>query len=57
MRSLTIIVFIGLMLSGCGSKVLLPYEENVLCKRGSEEGMCGSISQVYHETRRLDAVE
>lgn len=40
--------------SGCSSKVLLPYEDEPLCKRGNGEGMCGSVSEVYKATARIN---
>ena len=51
------LLLIGLTFGGCGAKVFMPYESRVSCKKGAEEGMCGSIPQVYHETRRLDGRE
>lgn len=38
-----------LMLSSC-SKLLFPYEDEVLCKRGVGYGFCGSVSDVYRES-------
>ncbi len=51
------IVLVGLVLCGCSSKVFLPYESETLCSKGPGGGMCGSVTQVYHETRRLDGRE
>lgn len=40
---------LALFVSGC-SKILLPYEEERLCKRGPGFGVCGSLSDVYEDT-------
>jgi len=42
---------LGFFFYGCS--VLLPYEEEPLCKLGKEQGYCGSIYDVYEYT--LDA--
>jgi len=40
----------ALLMSGCSSKILFPYEEERLCKRGLGYGVCGSLSDVYKDT-------
>lgn len=52
MRLYMILLVALLLLSGCSTKVLLPYEENSLCQRGANEGLCGSVSDIYKETIR-----
>lgn len=44
-----LLLVLFLFLSSC-SKLLFPYEEEVLCKKGREQGYCGSISEVYKES-------
>jgi hypothetical protein len=39
-----------LFIGGCSSKLMLPYEEEKLCTRGSGFGVCGSLSDVYKDT-------
>lgn len=46
-----------LVLTGCSSKLLLPYEEDQLCQRGAGEGLCGSVSQVYKHTAKVNYEE
>lgn len=48
MRWVLLFVFV-LFVSGC-SKVLLPYENEKLCKKGLGYGVCGSLSDVYEDT-------
>lgn len=50
MKHLYLIILSVSLFTGCGSKVLMPYESEPLCKRGMGEGMCGSVSQVYQKT-------
>ena len=38
------------ILSGCSSKVFMPYEEEPLCNTGKGSGYCGSVSDVYEIT-------
>ncbi|MFA6396633.1 MAG: hypothetical protein WCW84_11765 [Sulfurimonas sp.] len=52
MRIFLLMVVSAFLLIGCSSKILLPYEEEPLCKRGANEGMCGSVSEVYKKTAR-----
>ena len=48
-KVLLLLVFIGLItLTGCSSKILLPYEEKPICSLGKEGGYCGSLSDVYN---------
>ncbi|WP_418180604.1 hypothetical protein ACNSOL_00260 [Aliarcobacter lanthieri] len=35
------------ILTGCGSKIFMPYEEEPLCNAGKGSGYCGSVSDVY----------
>ncbi len=49
MRWLLLLAF-ALLMSGCSPKILLPYEEEKLCKRGLGYGVCGSLSDVYKDT-------
>lgn len=44
-----LLVFSCLFLSSC-AKLLLPYEDEVLCRKGREYGYCGSISDIYKES-------
>jgi len=46
-------IILLMIFTGCSSKVFLPYEENQLCKRGLNEGVCGSVSQVYKESFKM----
>lgn len=50
MKFIYLIAIATVLLTGCGSKVLMPYESEPLCKRGMGEGMCGSVSQVFQKT-------
>lgn len=43
------IVLIGF--SGCSTKILLPYEECPECVKGTGEGYCGSLTDVYNVTK------
>lgn len=44
---LAVALFLSVMfLSGCAS-LILPYEEEPLCRLGVEGGYCGSLSDVY----------
>jgi hypothetical protein len=52
MKTLILLAFSMLLFSGCSSKILLPYEEEPLCKRGAGEGICGSVSDVHKKTAR-----
>jgi uncharacterized protein YceK len=49
MRWVLLLLF-ALSMSGCSSKILLPYEEEKLCNKGSGYGVCGSLSDVYRDT-------
>jgi uncharacterized protein YceK len=49
MRWVLLLLF-ALFMSGCSSKILLPYEEEKLCNKGSGYGVCGSLSDVYRDT-------
>ena len=51
MLKLLIIFFSAVFLSGCS--ILLPYEEEPLCKIGKEGGYCGSLYDVYEETLNI----
>lgn len=42
------------LLSGCSSKILMPYESEPRCQLGINEGMCGSVSDVYKKTARTN---
>lgn len=50
-----IAVMTALYLSGCSSKILMPYEEEPLCKLKPGQGMCGSVSQVYKRSEKMVA--
>ncbi|WP_165921713.1 hypothetical protein [Sulfuricurvum sp. IAE1] len=54
MKQFIILVMIGFGFVGCSTKVLLPYDDEPLCKRGTGEGMCGSVSEVYKATARVN---
>ena len=39
-----------IVLNGC-SNILLPYQEKPTCSTGKYNGYCGSVSDVYQETK------
>jgi hypothetical protein len=41
-----LITLSSLTLSSCS--ILMPYDENPICKRGNHTGLCGSITDVYN---------
>jgi hypothetical protein len=45
-----LLLALALLMSGCSSKILLPYEEEKLCNKGLGYGVCGSLSDVYEDT-------
>jgi hypothetical protein len=45
-----LLMALALFIGGCSPKILLPYEEERLCKRGPGYGVCGSLSDVYEDT-------
>lgn len=47
MKKIIVFLFIAELLTGCSSKILLPYEENPICSAGKEGGYCGSLTDVY----------
>mgnify|MGYP000034062335 FL=1 len=52
-----ITLFMGLLvyvlsITGCNSKIFMPYEDEPLCKAGKESGYCGSVSEVYEYKMR-----
>ncbi|MDX9814677.1 MAG: hypothetical protein RBS91_08480 [Sulfurimonadaceae bacterium] len=48
MYKVILIALAGLLFSGCAvGKMLMPYEEEVLCNKGKETGYCGSVTEVY----------
>jgi len=49
MRWIILLLF-ALFMSGCSSKILLPYENEKLCNKGFGYGVCGSLSDVYEDT-------
>jgi len=46
---LLFILLLSLVFS-CGTKIVLPYEEHQLCRKGADSGLCGSVSDVYDYT-------
>ncbi|MFN3814262.1 MAG: hypothetical protein ACK4SM_06545 [Aquificaceae bacterium] len=44
-----LIMLCSVFLSSC-AKILLPYEESQLCKKGANFGYCGRLSDVYEQT-------
>lgn len=46
-------VFAGfsLLLVSCG-RVLLPYNEEPLCRKGPSAGFCGSLSEIYEDMEK-----
>lgn len=54
MKSLFLTIIFILTLTGCNGKVLLPYEDEPLCKKGPKEGMCGSVSEVYSYSAKVN---
>ena len=52
----TLLLFITLfsLLTSC-SKLLLPYNEEPLCRKGPEVGFCGSLSEIYEDMERNPA--
>jgi hypothetical protein len=51
-RKISFFLLPVLFLFASGCSTLMPYHENPLCKRGSETGYCGSVSDVYQQTLR-----
>lgn len=49
MKRTALVLSISILFGGC-SKVLLPYEEEANCKKGVDEGICASMSEVYEYT-------
>lgn len=49
MKGALLIISISFLLGGC-ARVLLPYEEEANCKKGVDEGICASMSEVYEYT-------
>jgi len=46
-------LLVGLVVFVCGcAKIILPYEETQLCKKGADSGLCGSVSDVYKHTTK-----
>ena len=42
------LLLVGLVFFVCGcAKIILPYEEAQLCRKGADSGLCGSVSDVY----------
>lgn len=54
MKSLLIMAIFILAFTGCSGKVLLPYEDEPLCKKGPKEGLCGSVSEVYTYSSKVN---
>lgn len=48
MKTICSLLLISLFLGGC-ARVFLPYEEDAACKRGVDEGMCASMTEVYDD--------
>ncbi len=53
---LILLSFLTMSLCGCAS-LLLPYEEEPLCKLGVEGGYCGSLSDVYEAVNNQQCLE
>lgn len=54
MKIIVLVVFsILLLMTGCSSKVLTPYEDKALCDCGQGKGYCGSVSNVYETTKEM----
>ena len=53
-KIIVLLALAGIVLSGCSTKVLLPYEENPVCSRGKEGGYCGSLSDVYKQIEKQE---
>lgn len=54
MKQMIVLIYVALLLNACSMKILLPYEEEPSCKRGQKEGMCGSVSEIYKTTTRIN---
>ncbi len=37
-----------------GCSMMLPYKEDFVCQKGAGEGLCGSVNEVYEETKDID---
>ena len=49
MKNITVLFVLIFSLTGCSSKVLLPYEEESLCDNCEvNAGYCGSVTDVYN---------
>lgn len=51
MRKMTLLLMILFCITGCSSKVLLPYEEDTLCDCEKNTGYCGSVTDIYNYVR------
>ncbi len=54
MRKLAILIlFAGFLflLTSC-SRILLPYHEEPLCRKGPGVGFCGSLSEIYEDMEK-----
>jgi len=47
MKKIFIMVLLSLTVISC-SKVMLPYAENPVCRKGVDSGLCGSVPDVYN---------
>jgi len=51
LKLLLLFLSISVFCSSCS--LLLPYEEEPLCRKGKEGGYCGSLLDVYEETLNM----
>lgn len=52
MIKLISIIFLALMLGGCS--YMLPYRDDFQCQKGKNNGVCGSVSEVYDLSSDMD---
>ena len=53
MKKSAVLALLGLslFLTSC-SRILLPYHEEPLCKKGPGVGFCGSLSEIYEDMEK-----
>jgi hypothetical protein len=47
-------VTFALLISGCGQKVLLPYDENYKCDKGENNGSCMPVSELIKKDTTIN---
>jgi len=56
-RLLLFASLVALSITGCSTKILLPYEESPRCVPSSEYGSCGSVRDVYKKNHINSRIE